>query len=61
MQLVLTNYSCNGFSLRMKLTEERKWLVSQQLVVEIDPPFESRDESITSTDYDHFVYEISFA
>ena len=29
-------------------------------MVEIDPPFEKREAHISSHDYDHFIFEISF-
>ena len=34
--LVFSNYSYNGWSLRMKLGPGRKWLIENDLIVEID-------------------------
>lgn len=52
--LALINYSCNGWSLRLQLLPNRKWLLSQNLVFEIDPP----ELEVSEDDFEHFCYEI---
>ncbi len=53
--LRLTNYSANGYNLRLKLEKGRSWKVRQNAVIEIDPPSDHLDHG---DDYAHFVYEL---
>ena len=59
-KLALINYSCNGWSLRLQLLPGRKWLITNELVFEIDPPESNEDQNVYwEEDYtQHFVYEI---
>ena len=56
--LAIINYSCSGWSLRLQLLKERKWVIYDSLVFEIDEPCDSSSHCSEEEFSQHYVYEL---
>lgn len=56
--LAMVNLSRSGWSLRVLLLPQRRWLVSSNLIIEFDPPEKSETDFSEQEFNSHFVYEM---